>query len=174
MRKLPIFVFLIVLIMLSGCGTAVPSEVSEYAKRHELEVISAEKLKSSAVVGRDYIVCGTISFINFHNYKKGSSDLQRAISQADDRIKDMVEAELEGTMYYSISFVGGPSMEYDNYNFSFNMLKLNKGDEAAFIVTCEDGYSAGTYSYVIKEKVWENRQSDTTIEEDHDAEEEIE
>lgn len=173
MKKLiALLLAIITLLFVVGCDAeAFPSEVSEYAKKHEMGCLSAKGLKENAVVGKDYVVYGTISYISYRNYEKGSVDLEDVVSSAAEYFKDIVETAYEGTMHYHVSLSGLTDfLEYEDRNFSHNMLKINEGDEVAFIVTCEDGYFSGTYKYTIKEKIWENRHSETTIEEDHDAE----
>jgi len=170
--KRPIVLLLAIVLLLSvaGCGEgSIPSEVSDYAKKHELEVLSAEKLEANAIVGKRYVVYGTVSYISFKNYEKGSADLKELLSRYEGLAKDIAESEFKGKMSYYLRCSGGPSMDYDDWNFASKMLKINKGDEVAFIVTCEDGYTPGSYKYVINEKIWENRHSETTIEADHDA-----
>ncbi len=171
-RLIALLLAAITLLLIPGCSTeSIPSEVSEYARKHDIELLSVDKLIASAVVGKDYVVYGTISHISFYNYEKGSSDLEKVLSNVDERVKDIMEARYEGTMCYYVSLSGAVwSLEYEDWNFMPKM-KINKGDEVAFIITCEDGYSPGTYDYVIKQKIWENRHSDTTIEEDHDNQE---
>lgn len=166
-----LFSAIVIILSFSACGAdPFPAEVSEYAKKHDLELLSAEKVKENAVVGKDYVVYGTISYISFSNYEKGSADLEDYLSDIEeDWIKDMIEMSVVGTMRYYISFSGGPFMDYEAYNYSSKKLNINKGDEVAFILTCEDGYAPGTYDYIIKEKIWENRHAETTIEEDHDS-----
>ncbi len=183
MKKLiALILAIITLLSIAGCREdAFPPEVSEYAIKHEMECLLAKDLKEKAVVGKDYVVYGTIADISYRNYEKGSADLASVmstfdgVSAANEEFKDMMEKSFEGTMSYFVFLSGmtdslDDSLKYDGYNYSFDMLKINKGDEVAFIVTCEDGYSPGTYKYIIKEKIWENRHSETTIEEDHDAE----
>ena len=172
MKKLAVLlVAVVIMLSMAGCGKdSFPSEVSEYAKKHALDLLTADKLKSTAVVGKKYVVYGTITSISFYNYEKGSAELKDAVSRADDKVKDIVRAELEGTMTYYVYLSGTvEALKYEGWNFSAKMLRVNKGDEVAFIVTCEDGYVPGSYDYIITEKIWESRHSETTIEEDHDA-----
>ena len=171
MKKVLVSILVFALILsLCACGAGAPAKVSEYAKRHELEVLSPEQLKSRSVVGKDYVVFGTVSSISFANYEKDSADLAERLSDLDGLAREVIRENIEGTMSYRIVFTEGPPMYYDDYNSALNMLKINEDDEVAFVVTCEDGYTAGTYRYSIKEKIWEARHSETTIEEDHDAE----
>ncbi|MBO4331198.1 MAG: hypothetical protein J5827_03900, partial [Oscillospiraceae bacterium] len=147
MKKLVVlFLAALAVLTLSGCGAgAFPPEVSEYAKKHELELLSAEKLEKNAVVGKDYVVYGTVSYISFKNYGKGSDDLENMLSRfEDDYARDIAEIMYTGKMSCYLRLSGGPSMDYDDCNFTSKMLKINKGDEVAFVVTCEDGYLTGT------------------------------
>lgn len=174
MKRLIVLLLTIgIMLFMAGCGEgSFPPEVTEYAKKHEMEMLSPGKLQAKAIVGKNYVVYGTVSSISFSNYKKGSSDLKQIVSNASEKMKDLVEAELKDTMSYYVYLSGlSTSLKYDDWNFPSRMLNINKGDEVAFIVSCEDGYLQGTYDYIIKEKIWESRHSETTIEEDHDAQE---
>ena len=110
-------------------------------------------METNAIVGRDYVVYGTISYISFSNYEKGSDDLETLLSGVDPMVKAYAEAHYTGKMSYYLSLSGGPSMTYMEYNFVPKMLRINRGDEVAFVVTCEDGYIPGRYDYVIKRRI---------------------
>ena len=170
-RTIAIFLIVASLLMLCACGASIPSEVETYAKRHDLECVSVYELTKEAVVGKQYIVYGTVSWAYFQNYEDGSKDLEDFMDNTDDeRLRTEMYVRKVGTMHYSFTFEGGGKLTYDTYNYNFNYLNINKGDEVAFLVECKDGYLPGEYEYEIIEKVWEKRHSDTTVEEDHDAE----
>ena len=38
---------------------------------------------------------------------------------------------------------------FESSNDEHNWLKINEGDDVAFLVLCKDGYSAGTYEYEV-------------------------
>lgn len=64
MRKSIILILVVVLLLsLAGCSS-VPSEVSSYATKHRLEVLSMRELSQEAVVGEKYVVYGKVSSIS--------------------------------------------------------------------------------------------------------------
>ena len=142
MKKI-VAVLLAAIMLLTAVGCeSVPSEVKQYANKHRMEIMDADMLNGKAVVGEEYVVYGTVTFASVRQNDGG-----RETS-------------------YSIMFSGSPALKYKCYS-STNMLKINKGDEVAFVVACEEGYSAGQYEYTIKSKIWENRTSEKTIEEEY-------
>lgn len=137
-KVLALAVALILLLSVSGCSSA-PSEVSSYATKHRLEVLSMRELSQEAVVGEKYVVYGKVSSIS---------------AQADGRSTD-----------YIIMFEDmGPALRYE-CTLVTDRLNINKGDEVAFVVVCEEVFP-GYYDYSVKKKIWESRHSEKTIEEE--------
>ncbi len=144
MRKfITMVLFCVLLFSLAGCNS-VPAGVAEYANKHEMEVLAGDKLESKSVVGKEYVVYGTISSIFVNTDEQGRSTS------------------------YTVMFSRGPIMKYTTWA-NVKPLNVNRDDEVAFVVSCEEGYSAGSYSYVIQDKVWESRHSEKTAEEECDT-----
>ena len=172
-----IIVAVIILGCLCSCGTTEESSVKkaaeEYAKKHAMECFTPEDLAANGIVGQKYVVYGNVSYIFFSNYTEDSeeyADMLESFAGIPDG-EEYVRLNVLNTLYYYINLDGKNDCDliFEDSNNEYNWLKINEGDDVAFLVLCEDGYSAGTYEYEVIDMIAADRKSTTTVEEDHAA-----
>lgn len=172
-----IIVAVIILGCLCSCGTTEESSVKksaeEYATKHAMECFTPEDLAAKGIVGQKYVVYGNVSHIFFLNYTEDSeeyADMLEGFTGIPDG-EEYVRLNVLNTIRYHINLDGKDDCDliFEASNAERNWLKINEGDDAAFLVFCEDGYSAGTYTYGVIDMIAADRQSTTTVEEDYAA-----
>lgn len=175
MKRIIALLLVCFLVFLCGCSSSrsIPDEVEQYAKKHNMECCTVDQLIEKGIVGEQYIVYGTISYVSFEDYAEGSDAYARVL----DEYKDLPDGEYYcamsflDKMWYTFELDNNMECDirYTGWNFKTDYFNVNKGDKIAVIVTVEDGYRPGTYEYTLVEKIWESRTSKTTIEEEYAA-----
>lgn len=175
---------LAVVMLLAGCGKSAPNPVpaaaKEYAVKHDIGCLDPNSLAERGIVGKKYVVYGEITNVFFLDYKRGSKTLNDFRDDLENQgFSASVRAKLVGdfadTIHYYIDLDDCTKLDvrYEAYSAKSNRLNINMGDRVAFLVLCEDGLDPGDYKYTIIEKIWEDRVSASTIEEDTAAKEKV-